>query len=149
MTLYVTAAPVSTDRWLTARRAFFAPMTRALNPIIRRIAGRAGMPTVGLVRHQGRRSGRVYATPVALGKTTTGFLIPLTFGTTSDWCRNVLAAGHCEVQWAGELHTLNRVELVDDVSAQDDVKVAFNRVQRLSFRAMGLHQFLRLRTDER
>jgi hypothetical protein len=52
------------DVALQARRAFFGPLTRLLNPAIRRLAGRSGVPLLGLVHHQGRRSGRTYATPV-------------------------------------------------------------------------------------
>jgi hypothetical protein len=57
------------------------------------MAGRAGVPLIGLVRHRGRRSGTMYLAPVAIGTTETVSLIPLTFGPRSDWCRNVLDAG--------------------------------------------------------
>ena len=84
---------LSNDRALRARRAFLSPLTRLLNPTIRRIAGRSGVPLLGVVSHRGRRSGRTYTTPVSVGSTRDAVLIPLTFGSTSDWCRNVLAAG--------------------------------------------------------
>jgi hypothetical protein len=76
---------ISSHRALRARRAFFAPLTRLLNPTIRRIAGRSGVPLLGLVSHRGRRSGRTYSTPVGVGSTGEAFLIPLTFGSSSDW----------------------------------------------------------------
>ena len=80
------------DRALTVRRAVFGPLTRLLNPAIRRLAGRAGVPLLGLVYHHGRRSGRTYATPVGAGSTGAALLIPLTFGSGSDWCRYAAAA---------------------------------------------------------
>jgi hypothetical protein len=97
----ITTAEHRRDRALAARRAFLAPLTRLLNPLIRQMAGRAGVPLIGLVRHRGRRSGTMYLAPVAIGTTDTAFLIPLTFGPRSDWCRNVLASGACEVRLCG------------------------------------------------
>ena len=137
-----TARPI--DRALQARRAFFGPLTRLLNPAIRRLAGRAGVPLLGLVYHHGRRSGRTYATPVGAGSTGAALLIPLTFGSGSDWCRNVLAEGGCTIVWRGVLHTARHAEVVDDVAARADVNAAFDPLQRLAFRLMGTHQFLRL-----
>jgi hypothetical protein len=57
------------DRALAARRAFFGPLTQVLNPLIRLMAGRAGVPLIGLVHHRGRRSGTLYLAPVAIGTT--------------------------------------------------------------------------------
>jgi deazaflavin-dependent oxidoreductase (nitroreductase family) len=138
-----TVGPV--DRALQRRRAFYGPLTRLLNPSIRRLAGRSGVPLLGLLYHQGRRSGRSYLTPVGVGLSGATFLIPLTFGTTADWCRNVLAAGGCSITWHGRLYTADQAEVVDDVVARAEVQAAFGRLPRLLFRLMGLHQFLRLR----
>ncbi|SRR6266540_701145 len=41
-----------------------------------------------------------------------GFIIPLTFGADTDWCRNVLAAGQCTLQWHGLSYTVSRPEVV-------------------------------------
>src|SRR5215813_7198297 len=87
------------NRALRARRAFFTPLTRLLNPTIRRIAGRPGVLLLGLVSHRGRLSGRAYATPVGVGSSADEFLIPLTFGSASEWCRNVLDTGACSITW--------------------------------------------------
>jgi hypothetical protein len=97
----ITTAEHRRDRALAARRAFFGPLTRVLNPLVRQMSGRAGVPMIGLVRHRGRRSGTMYPAPVAIGTTETAFLIPLTFGPKSDWCRNVLASGACEIKLRG------------------------------------------------
>jgi deazaflavin-dependent oxidoreductase (nitroreductase family) len=138
-----TVGPV--DRALQRRRAFYGPLTRLLNPSIRRLAGRPGVPLVGLLHHQGRRSGRSYVTPVGVGSSGATFLIPLTFGSTSDWCRNVLAAGTCSITWHGRRYAADQAEVVDDLVAQAEVQAAFGPLPRLLFRLMGLHQFLRLR----
>jgi hypothetical protein len=43
------------------------------------------------------------------------FLIPLTFEPGSDWCRNVLASGTCEVTLRGVEYVAQGAEVVDDV----------------------------------
>jgi deazaflavin-dependent oxidoreductase (nitroreductase family) len=133
------------DRALGARRAFFGPLTRVLNPVIRRMAGRAGVPLIGLVRHRGRRSGTMYLAPVAIGTTETVFLIPLTFGSTSDWCRNVLASGECELKLHGVEYFAQDAEVVDEFSARSEIHAAFNSFQRFFLAAQGIHHFLQLR----
>ena len=143
--MFVRTVGSTPDRSLQARRAFFGPLTRLLNPPIRRLAGRSGVPLLGLVSHQGRRSGRTYVTPVGVGSTGTAFLIPLTFGPASDWCRNVLAAGGCSITWHGQQFAADQAEVVDDLAAQVEVQAAFGPLPRLLFRLMALHQFLRLR----
>jgi hypothetical protein len=42
----ITTAERRRDRALAARRAFFGPLTRVLNPIIRQMAGRAGVSLI-------------------------------------------------------------------------------------------------------
>lgn len=104
------------------------------------------LPMVGLVHHYGRRSGRTYATPVAIGYTGTAFFIPLTFGSSSDWVRNILASGDASVTWRGREYAVDDPLLVDDVSVPSELSGAFNLVLRLMLKAMGTHRFLRLQT---
>ena len=52
------------------------------------------MPVVGIVHHRGRKTGRPYATPLGIRPaTTSGFVMPLTFGESAGWYRNIVAAG--------------------------------------------------------
>jgi deazaflavin-dependent oxidoreductase (nitroreductase family) len=143
----ITTAEHRRDRALAARRAFFGPLTRVLNPLIRHMSGRAGVPLIGLVRHRGRRSGAPYLAPVAIGTTQTEFLIPLTFGAGSDWCRNVLKSGSCEVKLRGVEYLAQDAEVVDDLSVRNELEAAFNPVLRYLLAAQGIHQFLRLRRE--
>src|SRR5579859_4317869 len=133
------------DRALRLRRSLFGPLTRVLNPLIQRIAGGAHMPVVGVVYHQGRRSGRTFATPVGLGSNGAAFLIPLTFGADADWCRNVLAAGRCSVKSRGRNYLAVEPEVVNDVSVLVELTTAFDPLQWQALRMMGTHTFLRLR----
>ena len=57
------------------------PMTRVLNPLIRRIAGRRHMNMAAQIYHRGRRIGRPYVTPARARLHGDTFWIPLTFGT--------------------------------------------------------------------
>jgi deazaflavin-dependent oxidoreductase (nitroreductase family) len=71
----------------------------ATNPITRQMATR--VPGFGIVIHTGRKSGRRYRTPLNVFKVPDGFVIALTYGRNSEWVRNVLAAGHCELETRG------------------------------------------------
>src|SRR5438552_12974106 len=64
-------------RWLAA---FNLAVT---NRISSRFAPR--LPGFGIVTHVGRRSGRVYRTPVNVVRAPNGFLIALTYGRASEW----------------------------------------------------------------
>lgn len=141
----MTTLEVAHDRTLVVRRALFGPLTRALNPTIRRLAGRRAVPLIGLVYHRGRRSGRMYKSPVLMASTGDLVLIPLTFGSTSDWYRNVLVAGGCRVKSRGVEYITNDPQVIDDVTSADAVRTALAPFVRTLLRAFGIHQFLRLR----
>ena len=97
------------------------------------------------VRHVGRRSGRPYTTPVGARLAGDTIVIPLTFGNTSDWSRNVRAAGGCVVRLGGTDHRAVQPELADRGQAAPVVRAAFSPVQRAMFRMLGIRQYLLLR----
>ncbi len=134
-----------TGRALRIRRLVMGPLTRLLNPYISTHAGNAGVLVFGLVRHRGRRSGRVFATPLATRPIPGGFLIPLTFGSTSDWCQNVLAAGGCVVRWNGAEYPMVNPEIVEAAMLPAEIRAAFSFPERLQLRLMGFSHLLRLR----
>ena len=59
------------------------------------------MPGFGAIHHRGRRSGRDYRTPVKLFRSGDSYLVSLPYGSESDWVKNVIAAGGCELQTRG------------------------------------------------
>ncbi len=69
---------------------------RVTNRVTRHIAG--CMPGFAIVTHVGRRSGRVYDTPVNVFRDGDRYVFALTYGAESDWVRNVIAAGGCEIR---------------------------------------------------
>src|SRR5215469_12949510 len=61
------------------------------------------MPGLGVVIHRGRNSGRVYQTPVNVFATEDGYVFALTYGPDTDWVKNILAAGGCELRTRGRV----------------------------------------------
>jgi deazaflavin-dependent oxidoreductase (nitroreductase family) len=64
------------------------------NRLVRTFAG--SVPPFGMILHQGRRTGRPYETPIMIFRAPDGYVVALTYGASSEWVRNVLAAGECE-----------------------------------------------------
>jgi deazaflavin-dependent oxidoreductase (nitroreductase family) len=73
------------------------------------------LPGFAVVLHVGRRSGRTFRTPVNMFRTGDGYVIALTYGSDSQWVRNVLAAGEVDVETRGERLHLVEPEIVHDV----------------------------------
>jgi deazaflavin-dependent oxidoreductase (nitroreductase family) len=87
-----------------------------LNPIMLRFAGRRRF-YAAVLHHAGRRSGRSYTTPVVADPIEGGFLVPLPYGSDTDWCRNVLAAGRATLDRQGETFEVIRPVLLETESA--------------------------------
>ena len=115
-------------------------ITHATGPIARRIAQTGIVPIWGVVRHRGRRSGRTYATPIALRPTPDGFVLPLPWGEGTDWCRNLRAAGGGVVQWSGTEYEVTAPQVIDTAAALP----AFVPAMRPIVRLLGIKKFLRV-----
>jgi deazaflavin-dependent oxidoreductase (nitroreductase family) len=59
------------------------------------------MPGFGAVYHKGRKSGRDYRTPVKVFRKNGHIVLSLPYGSESDWVKNVIAAGGCEIKTRG------------------------------------------------
>jgi deazaflavin-dependent oxidoreductase (nitroreductase family) len=106
-----------------------------LNRVTRRFA--TWVPGLGVVVHVGRRSGRQYRTPVNVFRTERGYMFALTYGTDTDWVRNVLAAGGCEVT------TRRRtVRLTGPRILHDETQAAIGPIARPMLRLLGVADFL-------
>jgi deazaflavin-dependent oxidoreductase (nitroreductase family) len=126
-------------------RMTVGPMTKILNPVIRRMAGRPHFRMAALIRHVGRRSGRRYETPAGARLSGDTFVIPLTFGSESDWSRNVRAADGCSIRLNGVDYEATAPEVVSATEAGPVARSAFGPLVRASFRLLGIRQFLLLR----
>lgn len=116
-------------------------VARFVNPMVLAIAGRRWMPVVGVLRHRGRRSGRLYATPLGMRRLGDSFVFPLTFREDSAWYQNVRAAGSGSVTYKGRDYDLIEPQVVDYKAAAP----AFPRYERLQFELIGISQYLRMR----
>jgi deazaflavin-dependent oxidoreductase (nitroreductase family) len=93
------------------------------NRITSRFAAR--LPGFGILTHVGRKSGRVYRTPVNVFRAPEGYLIALTYGRDSEWARNVLAAGGCQLETRRVRYQLSAPTIVHDPARRrlyDDVR---------------------------
>jgi deazaflavin-dependent oxidoreductase (nitroreductase family) len=108
-----------------------------LNRLTRHIA--PWLPGFGVIVHRGRRSGRRYRTPVNVFPVRDGYLIALTYGPDTDWVKNVLDAGGCELETRG--HT---VRLVSPRLYHDEVRRGIRLPERQILRVIGVADFLAL-----
>jgi deazaflavin-dependent oxidoreductase (nitroreductase family) len=109
--------------------------------VTNRLTGPAAhrLPGFGVVVHRGRRSGRLYETPVNVFQTPGGYVVALTYGAEAEWVKNVLAAGGCELITRGRRHRLVAPEVVRD----DQQRLAPAAI-RPFLRFMRVTEFLRL-----
>lgn len=108
-----------------------------LNRVTRHVA--PWMPGLGLVIHRGRRSGRQYQTPVNVFPAADGYILALTYGPDTDWVRNVLAAGGCELRTRGRT-----VRLVSPRLYHDEDRRGIRPLERQVLRVLNVADFLSL-----
>ncbi|WP_299564742.1 nitroreductase family deazaflavin-dependent oxidoreductase [uncultured Mycolicibacterium sp.] len=89
------------------------------NPIQRLWAGR--LPSLGILEHTGRRSGRVYRTPLTVFPTADGVAILLTYGPDRDWLKNVTAAGRARMTRLGRTFEVCEPRVVSRDEAAPEV----------------------------
>jgi hypothetical protein len=123
-------------RWL----AFIA---RTINPRAL-AAAKSGRGPFSLVRHVGRKSGRVYETPIIVAPVPDGFVAELTYGPRVAWYQNSLAAGGCELVVHGEHFTIDRIEPLDAAAGLR----AFGSPRSWILRLLRRHEFLTLHIAE-
>jgi hypothetical protein len=131
---------------VATRPSRFGEVARRLGrlsaPLSKPLAGRRFITIWATVRYAGRRSGKEYTLPIAIGTTPEAFVIPLPF-VGAQWVRNVLAAGECVIRWKGSEHRATDPEVIDAAEAAK----AFGPIPRVGIRATGLNRFLRLRRE--
>jgi deazaflavin-dependent oxidoreductase (nitroreductase family) len=88
-----------------------------LNRVTRFIAPWA--PGWAVVIHRGRKSGRIFRTPLWAFRRQGGYVIALTYGSDTDWLRNVLAAGGCELETRRRRYQVGSPRVYRDENAAD------------------------------
>jgi deazaflavin-dependent oxidoreductase (nitroreductase family) len=97
------------------------------------------LPGFGILTHVGRKSGKVYRTPVNVFRAPNGFIIALTYSSQSEWVKNVLAAGGCELRTRGKKYQLSAPKVVRDSSRK-----RFPVPVRLVLRTVGADEYMEL-----
>ncbi|GAW48006.1 putative uncharacterized protein [Nocardioides sp. PD653] len=92
---------------------------------------RAGLGPFSLIRHVGRKSGRVYETPVILARDVDGFVAELTYGDKVNWYRNVVAAAGCIVVYRGKEYRISQIEPCSAERGRGAYPAPFRQVLRL------------------
>jgi deazaflavin-dependent oxidoreductase (nitroreductase family) len=112
--------------------------------VTNRITGRFAdrLPGFGILTHVGRKSGRVYRTPVNVFRAPEGFLIALTYGRESEWVKNIAAAGGCELETRGVVYRLSVPTIVHDPTRR-----RFPLPVRIVLRLIGATDFMQLSTS--
>jgi deazaflavin-dependent oxidoreductase (nitroreductase family) len=110
------------------------------NRITIRFVGR--LPGFGIVTNVGRKSGKLYRTPVNVFREPDGFLIALTYGPDSGWVKNVLAADGCELETRGVRYQLSSPIVIHDPSRR-----RFPPLVRVILRLIAAYDFLQLQAS--
>ena len=112
----------------------------ALNKATRPLA--PWLPGLGVVVHRGRKTGRQYRTPVNVFPRPAGrYVLALTYGSDTDWVKNVMAAGGCELLTRGKHIELTAPRLVHDEDRSETPVVG-----RTLLGLLHVYDFLELRT---
>lgn len=125
----------------SSRKSHVPPFVQPWNRMVRSFAGRR---FYALLRHRGRKSGKPYETPVMAWRTSGGLLVPISWGTESDWFRNTMAAGECAVQVSGRWYRAGEPNLIERPAALSYLPPATRTMARL----FPVPQFLLLRSVE-
>lgn len=99
----------------------------------------AWLPGFGILTHVGRKSGKVYRTPVNVFRASNGFIIALTYSSQSEWVKNALAAGGCELRTRGRKYRLSSPKVM-----RDPTRRRFPILVRLVLRIVGADEYIEL-----
>jgi deazaflavin-dependent oxidoreductase (nitroreductase family) len=97
------------------------------------------LPGFGILTHVGRKSGQVYRTPVNVFRASNGFIIALTYSSQSEWVKNVLAAGACDLKTRGKNYQLSAPKIV-----RDPTRRRFPIPVRIVLRIVGADEYMEL-----
>lgn len=128
-------------------RLLVRPMTKVFNPLIVRLAGRRHFRMTAQIRHVGRRSGRLYVTPAGAHLHGDVIVIPLTFGSRSDWARNVRAASGCSIRLDGRDYRATQPEILGRDQAGELIRSTFSPLERVGLHMLGIRQLMRLHAE--
>jgi len=125
------------------RNILLTALKYTLNPLTRRIAHSSFGP-FAIVRHVGRRSGKIYETPIIARPVKDGFVIELSYGYDVDWHKNVLAAQGCTMVWHTKEYAIDKIEPLDTKTGM----AAYPPTLRLILRVLGRKDFEKMKFQD-
>jgi deazaflavin-dependent oxidoreductase (nitroreductase family) len=118
---------------------FLRPFTtRLFNPISRHFAG--WLPGFAILSYVGRKSGRLYHTPINVFRHGDTYIFALTYGSEVNWVKNVVASGECDLRTRGRV-----VNLVDPELIVDPTRRLVPLPVRIILALNDVNEFLRMR----
>jgi deazaflavin-dependent oxidoreductase (nitroreductase family) len=114
---------------------------RLINPLARLFAG--WMPGFGLLTYPGRTTGRIYNLPLNVFRRGEQYIFVLTYGSQSQWVKNVMAAGGCQIRVRGR-----NVRLVEPKLIVNPAWELIPWPARFIERRAGVTEFLSMRAGE-
>jgi deazaflavin-dependent oxidoreductase (nitroreductase family) len=97
------------------------------------------LPAFGILSHVGRKSGKIYRTPVNVFRAPSEFIIALTYSSQCEWVKNVLAADSCELKTVGRKYRLVAPKVVRDTTRR-----RFPLPVRLILTLVGADEYMEL-----
>ena len=91
----------------------------------------------------GRKSGKVYHTPINVFRASNGFIIALTYSSKSEWVKNVLATGGCELKTRGKKYQISAPNVV-----RDPTRRRFPIPVRFVLRIVGADEYMELSSSD-
>jgi deazaflavin-dependent oxidoreductase (nitroreductase family) len=120
------------------RKRWLAKINIAFTNRITRLFA-AWLPGFGILTHVGRKSGKVYRTPINVFRASNAFVIALTYSSQSEWVKNVLVAGGCELKTRGKTYQLSAPKVV-----RDPTRRLFPFPVRTVLRIVGADEYMEL-----
>ena len=99
-----------------------------------------GKGPYSVITHKGRRTGRIYKTPVLATFVDDFIFIPLSYGDHVDWLRNVLAYDSCKILWKSK-----EITAIDPEVIEAGIAISFLPEDRRElFQRFEVDKFLRM-----
>lgn len=121
--------PVTYGAGVQMPRAVARFNKRITNPIQRQYAWL--LPPWSVIVHHGRRSGRLYRTPVNAFRSGDTIAVAILYGERSDWVQNVLA-GEGKIVRGGRTYVLSNPRVVTGEAAEGSTSRAGRMAARLA-----------------
>lgn len=137
--------------FVVALRSKYPPVQDAVRRMARDVVNPKVMETAGepgayaaVVHHAGRTTGTNYDTPVQATATPEGFVIPLPYGTGTDWFKNLIASESATIDHEGITYQIDSPEVITAAAADPYMTEKDRRAHKF----YGIEEFLQVRRSE-